>query len=796
MSDNKVEVQFTASTDGVQAGASTAAKHVEDAASRMKSALSEAGTAGNSFRDSMSASMEGVKSSLFSVTDAFGSVGKAFAALGVILAGGAAFKSAVSESMKLNAEALMLSRSLGITATEASFMNTALGRLGLTADDAAGAAKSLAKQIRVNEGALNAMGLKTRESNGDLVDSAKLLRDAGAIVETYKSGIDRTIATQQLFGKGVSDSGVAVKLANLDMQKGEETARSLGLTITKENVVANKAFKISMDEVGNVFDGFKKTIGDAVMPILTKLGDWFATIGPAAIWATKEAIGFLAAGFWSLKNGVVVLWETINALVVTVAEPIMSLGRALWKLAHGDMNGATSEMMGMSGRVSDAWVKANEEILKSSEETAARIEQLFGPGHDVEKKKDNGKTAETKSGKTAADPSQMGEFKDALRLKLEAEGNFFKDSTAAELAYWVEKKSLASLSPKDRAAVNTEVFNLTKKLIADESSAQQGQIDQQRALGKERVALRTEEINALKAAGTISDAEALARLSKLHQEEFALDRAALEQKLTLYGIDAKERQKISDQLAIIDKKNLVTMAKDNAAAAGEVRKSWETAFKPISSSFDTAVKGVISGTTTIRKAVANMAKSILTEYVNLGVKTATQWAATEAAKTGATATGTAARGALESAAAIQSVALGAWAAIKNIMNYAVEAMAGAYKAIAAIPFVGPFMAPAAAAGAFAAVAAGVGSVASARGGYDIPAGVNPLTQLHEREMVLPAKQADAVRDMAEGGGGGGGNVELHVHATDAQSVARLFANNGEHIVATLRKQQRNLAYAR
>lgn len=43
--------------------------------------------------------------------------------------------------------------------------------------------------------------------------------------------------------------------------------------------------------------------------------------------------------------------------------------------------------------------------------------------------------------------------------------------------------------------------------------------------------------------------------------------------------------------------------------------------------------------------------------------------------------------------------------------------------------------------------------ASAEGGYDIPAGVNPMTQLHEREMVLPKEQADVVRGLARNGGG-------------------------------------------
>jgi hypothetical protein len=133
--------------------------------------------------------------------------------------------------------------------------------------------------------------------------------------------------------------------------------------------------------------------------------------------------------------------------------------------------------------------------------------------------------------------------------------------------------------------------------------------------------------------------------------------------------------------------------------------------------------------------------------MSTGVKTVIAHKAAELAKTGATAQGTAQRVALEEWAAVKSVALGAWSAIMRIGQYAVEGAAAAFKAIAAIPIIGPALAPAAAA------AAGLGDRAPSRagsrrreGGYDIPSGVNPITQLHQNEMVLPAALADRVRN--------------------------------------------------
>ena len=79
--------------------------------------------------------------------------------------------------------------------------------------------------------------------------------------------------------------------------------------------------------------------------------------------------------------------------------------------------------------------------------------------------------------------------------------------------------------------------------------------------------------------------------------------------------------------------------------------------------------------------------------------------------------------------------------------------------------------------------------ASARDGYDIPAGVNPMTQLHEREMVLPKEQADVIRGMSGGGGGGGG--DMNVTISGQQLAGGFFLAHQSELVAALKKARRN-----
>jgi hypothetical protein len=108
-------------------------------------------------------------------------------------------------------------------------------------------------------------------------------------------------------------------------------------------------------------------------------------------------------------------------------------------------------------------------------------------------------------------------------------------------------------------------------------------------------------------------------------------------------------------------------------------------------------------------------------------------------------------------------------ATTTIVSDAAVAAAGAYAATAAIPFIGPELAPAAALEAEASVLAFLAQ-ASAREGFDVPdLGTGGMvSMLHSREMVLPEEHADTIRALPRlaGGGeqaGGGGDGHFHYH---------------------------------
>jgi hypothetical protein len=116
------------------------------------------------------------------------------------------------------------------------------------------------------------------------------------------------------------------------------------------------------------------------------------------------------------------------------------------------------------------------------------------------------------------------------------------------------------------------------------------------------------------------------------------------------------------------------------------------------------------------------------------------------------------------------------AAETEITANAGVAASGAAASQAGIPFIGPALALAAMASMFAAVMKMRESIHSAADGMDIPWGVNPLTQLHEKEMVLPAEHAETIRGLRRGGARGGGDTFV-IRAMDSRSFEDFLRRN-------------------
>ncbi len=168
--------------------------------------------------------------------------------------------------------------------------------------------------------------------------------------------------------------------------------------------------------------------------------------------------------------------------------------------------------------------------------------------------------------------------------------------------------------------------------------------------------------------------------------------------------------------------------------AREYEKTWRPVIDKVSSEFSSNISKMIQGTESFAQAAksifANMATGMIDNLIKVGVQMVLN--------------------------AALSKSTGAAAAKSNIFANAAQAATGAMASAAQIPYVGWILAPIEGAAIYAAALAYGSGLASAAGGYDIPAGVNPVVQAHAREMILPAPESEVIRGLARRGGGSNG----------------------------------------
>lgn len=329
-------------------------------------------------------------------------------------------------------------------------------------------------------------------------------------------------------------------------------------------------------------------------------------------------------------------------------------------------------------------------------------------------------------------------------------------------------------------------------------------------------------------AGKVSNVEKVKLEDALQQQLYEskrnglLKRFDLDAQMSALTGEGSKSNEINNQILDLDNQKMIADGKKGGFLSEAEMADFEAKFgdmtERLSNLWDDGLSAMMNGTFTWSSAlnaiftelsslfIQKMVSEPLKEYMaglmrrlalRLGfMKTETAVeAAGQAAQTSATVVGETARTTATGTGIFARLGMRSFEAIKSIMISAWQAMANA---LASVP---PPWNIALGGLAFAGVAALAGKVASARGGYDIPAGVNPLTQLHEKEMVLPAQHANTIRalgqNMNNGGGFGQSSGEsqsvtnLNIQAWDSKDVRRFMEKHGRELAGSLKGYNRN-----
>jgi hypothetical protein len=383
-----------------------------------------------------------------------------------------------------------------------------------------------------------------------------------------------------------------------------------------------------------------------------------------------------------------------------------------------------------------------------------------------------------------AGSDSLSAWRAELQEQLLAEQSFFGQSKAEELAFWQDKLALTEAGSNARLAVERNIYELEKQLAVQAERDQLDQLKADQKVADAKFANYKAAIADEAALGQISATEQVRQEQDLLDLKWSYDQAYYEKKLDAAQNDVRTQQKIIEEQELAYEKYVGEVQALDTKLAEANKKAWDDLVAPVERAIDTSVTGIILGTTTVQKALANLAQSIIAEFVNSAVK-------------------------------------GVFGQIGNFFGASILAGGGgdqdfsggltdAGEEVAGGGLAGGTgLSLSGSGGILGSLFKGIGTlfgfehggiVPSAQGGWAVPS-LGPggaLAQLHSNEMVLPANISQGLQNLIAApnganasGGGAPVVVNFGVSAMDSQDVARFFRSNGSALVTAINNAMRN-----
>lgn len=793
-----------------------------------------------------------IQAAFDSITAAAFKFNMAIDAMKNVLAGGAMFKDAIAETNHLNIEMEVLSMRIGKSLEESWALADTLDGAGVSADTYAGAIQRMTMKMTSSEAIFNQNGIATRDSTGALRESGDVLQDTIAKIDSMTTAHDKNAAGLALLGRNWASYMLIQRASAEEVAHTQKAHEELGYVVTKVSVESTHDYMKAMNDAGDVMKSVSMHITNAMLPGLTAMGNAFATIGPTVVQVAMgaftvfrvamEQVKIVVSALWDVAKtafngigevislvfgsggkatssmdkfstalnvigGAIIAWrtgceiaiETIKGLFVGLGLYIATAAAMVDRAMHGDWDGVKSVWRDGTAAVSANSAQMADNILMAAAKGRVAIDDLTASWEktlNIKQPKDKpapsgGSTWNPEKNDKSNMPAMEAELLQAKIFAIEEGGR--KMSKAEEDKFWADK--LASLDKADMDYQTILKKQMAARLAGDEKGlAQAKEIASLTLAEKRKIDLEgvtAAEVNAkqMLAMGTINAQQELEMTKEFEAQKLAIAIASVADKADLADGDVVALKKAKDEMLDLHRKYEVTVQGINNKMALDSQKTYANMFAPLRTAFDGVVNGILNGTLTLQKAIGNILQSIAVSYAKLFINIAIGSATAEEKQTAAALFGAGQRMGAKAMEAAQSVALTAWAALKNIATMAWEAAAAVYKAIAAIPYVGPFLAPAMAVGASAAVMGFAKSVSSSAGGeWNVPE--DRLNFVHKNESILPAHIAAPLRNMVEGGGGMGGGMTVNISAIDAAGVKKFFDTHGTKLVDSLRGQGR------
>lgn len=758
----------------------------------------------------------------------------------------------VSRTADAAEEMQNLATRIGMGVEETSAWVAINNSAGISAEAFAGSQNTLSRNLAMAQGGAERQAAAFRALGIDITQArsnSELMLQLADRFSQMADGPQKLALAQRLLGQSGAEMIPVLNQGADAIREQMEAAEEAGVTMNDDFLAATQAVDEATDSLNMQVQGMANTLFTELAPVILDVVEGLSGLvrgfmesyrsgGEAK--AIMDAITIAIRAVMVAINGFVL---TIRLLINAAAIPFVQIFgralaviRALGSAMRGDFagamdvynqtiaatNAATQTLINRMGDATQEAVNFQRQIGQNRPNATPSPVGGTGTGEPpVVTDPGAGNRAQREAQRQARE--RLNIELERIRAEQEANSQNFEfvmqlEDRKVELirAHYGEESDEYARALRAReqlARRQADVLsNIERERIERQAEIAEDAVETELEISRLRLEARRREIEQARAMGEISAQQELQQLAAINAQEFAMeaehenqvfqlrlntlrsaldqDNLRLEERARILGEIESLEAEHANRLAIIQERASQSAANATRDAANATRERWKSVLDPIGQGFSSMFQNVYNGTMSVKQAFLQMLDQMLFRFIDTALQMAVNWAASQLAQTSATQAGAAARTATQTSEAAAGTAIQGQAALGQIMNSAWSAMAGAYSAIASIPYVGPFLAPAVAAGIFAAVAGLAGNIVSSRGGLDRVAEDGQLAELHKDETVLPASFAIPLRGLlgAWQSGARGGAAGLADRSSAAAGAAVSAMGSGD---VTLNYQPQN-----
>jgi len=763
----------------------------------------------------VSASTKQMNTAFNSVSNAFNKVNQAMLAITAVLAGGAAFKSAIDESINYRLEINKLSKALGTTLLEATALKEALDDLGVSSDVLANSARALGIKVNTSGKSLEDFVNQLTGSKDTINNYADAIMSVITKAQQMEDGTKRNQMLQEAFGRSYLQSLGLLRLTRDELAKVTDQVRG-NEEVTKAQIEQIYAFKKAQEAGSDTIRDFKLALGDQLLPVIADFSEGLAGNKQNAKELGK-IVGLLATFLYGV---LLVSIELVIAAVNNIRIGFdffndniryqISLVKALSMILTGDLSEgfkvAKEASIQYAKELADNFNKAKNSVTSMVKDTGSAVKRTSdlmvgkAPKVSVAQPKDQndiGVLPATKeeSKKNLEETTQLLEA-ESNRIKSLYAGRttWMRDELKKQLELELRNVNNLRLTDEDRlkykAKINKDLSALRQEGIQEQLALDQAAAKQELTVAQQNNAFTLAQAKSNLDKQQISLEQFLAKKKELHDADLVAEQTYLDKMLELAKGNAIALQNLENEKATQALQARLTKEALEQEAMQKEKGRLEELQSMLVSSFQQSLDGILSGTMSFSEAMANIWQGIGNIFNRIIWQMVEDWIKAEALKivTGLkTATVTAA--ANVSSAAVSSGAK----ATETSLSITNDAAKGTAAAIAAWASQNPIAAIAIGAIIGAAIYSLLGNVKSAKGGYANVEMDGQMAQLHKGEMVLPQPLAEGIRNIVATGQAStnSGSVTYNIQAMDASSFDSYLKANASSVFSAHKLALRN-----